>query len=219
MRSTCFPRTRTIASRSISRPASRASTYHRTITRPGPASSGWRARRRTASTGAKPTAPSRPVGQRVGPGEGVAFLPDELHSIHIHGDAPVRNFHMYGLALDQLAEREYWSKKEQVWKVFPAQDDIIDRRWAEPWRRILGRRTQGVDPGRRRAGLFDLREQGQFSECHLFHARCLPLSRLELDVARLVPRKGTPLVLMDGGEGEDLARRGGERLAAWAIAM
>ena len=67
-------------------------------------------------------------GQRVGPGSGVAFLPDELHSIHIHGTAPVRNFHMYGLALDRLFEREYWSEKAQAWKVFPPQDDIIDRR-------------------------------------------------------------------------------------------
>lgn len=67
-------------------------------------------------------------GQKVGPGGGVAFLPDELHSIHIHGTAPVRNFHMYGLALDRLTEREFWSKKEQAWKIFPPQEGIIDRR-------------------------------------------------------------------------------------------
>ena len=71
---------------------------------------------------------ARTGGQAVGPGQGVAFLPDEIHSIHIHGADPVRNFHMYGLALDRLFEREYWSAKEGAWKVFAPQDDIIDRR-------------------------------------------------------------------------------------------
>lgn len=70
----------------------------------------------------------RTGGHRVGPGGGVAFLPDDLHSIHIHGTTPVRNFHMYGLSLDRLFEREYWSEKDQTWKIFPPQDDIIDRR-------------------------------------------------------------------------------------------
>ena len=69
-------------------------------------------------------------GQDVGPGTGVAFLPDDLHSIHIHGAEPVVNFHMYGLALDQLHEREYWSQKHGAWRIFPPQQNIIDRRGA-----------------------------------------------------------------------------------------
>lgn len=67
-------------------------------------------------------------GQEVSAGVGVAFLPDDLHSIHIHGDRPVINFHMYGLALDQLHTREYWKAEEGAWRVFPAHRDIIDRR-------------------------------------------------------------------------------------------
>jgi predicted metal-dependent enzyme (double-stranded beta helix superfamily) len=72
----------------------------------------------------------RTGGLDVGPETGVAFLPDDLHSIHIHGAEPVVNFHMYGLALDQLHEREYWSTKHCAWRIFPPQQNIIDRRSA-----------------------------------------------------------------------------------------
>src|SRR3990170_4779064 len=55
-------------------------------------------------------------------GTGVCFMPNDLHSIHIQ--APLINFHMYGLALDQLHRREYYKAEEDAWKVFPAHADI-----------------------------------------------------------------------------------------------
>jgi len=59
-------------------------------------------------------------------GTGVSFLPDDYHSIHI--SAPLVNFHMYGLALEQLARREYYKPEERAWKVFPAHSDIREAR-------------------------------------------------------------------------------------------
>ena len=59
-------------------------------------------------------------------GTGVTFMPDELHSIHI--SAPVLNFHMYGLGLEQLHKREYYDTKQQRWDVFPAHSDIREAR-------------------------------------------------------------------------------------------
>ena len=59
-------------------------------------------------------------------GTGVAFLPEDLHSIHI--EAPLVNFHMYGLALDHLHRREFYKADEGVWKVFPAHGDIREAR-------------------------------------------------------------------------------------------
>ena len=59
-------------------------------------------------------------------GTGVTFMPDELHSIHI--SAPVLNFHMYGLGLEQLHKREYYDAKENRWSVFPAHSDIREAR-------------------------------------------------------------------------------------------
>ena len=59
-------------------------------------------------------------------GSGVAFMPEDLHSIHI--EAPLLNFHMYGLALEQLERREYYDAKERTWGVFPPHSDIREAR-------------------------------------------------------------------------------------------
>jgi len=59
-------------------------------------------------------------------GSGVAFMPDDLHSIHIQ--APLINFHMYGLALEALHHREYYKAEERSWKVFPPHSDIREAR-------------------------------------------------------------------------------------------
>ncbi len=58
-------------------------------------------------------------------GTGIGFLPDELHSIHIEGSS--MNFHCYGLALERLATRRYWSSDGE-WKVFQASANIVDAR-------------------------------------------------------------------------------------------
>src|SRR5262245_11034995 len=49
--------------------------------------------------------------------------------------------------------------------------------------------------------LLDVREERVFSESHLLFARSVPLSRLELRMARLVPRRTTRLVLVDAADG------------------
>ncbi|MFA7504817.1 MAG: SRPBCC family protein [Burkholderiaceae bacterium] len=59
-------------------------------------------------------------------GRGVAFMPDDLHSIHI--DAPLLNFHLYGIGLEQLHRREYFDPDSRQWAVFPAHSDIRDAR-------------------------------------------------------------------------------------------
>ena len=78
---------------------------------------------------------------------------------------------------------------------------------------------QRVDPAALKAmladgeelALIDLREELIFSQNHLLFARSVPLSRLELNFARLVPRRGTRIVLCDDGDG--LAERAAEILA------
>src|SRR5438477_2574812 len=64
--------------------------------------------------------------------------------------------------------------------------------------------------------LIDVREELIFSRGHLLLARSLPLSRLELKIARLVPRRGTRIVLCDDADGlaeraADVLVRGGYR--------
>jgi rhodanese-related sulfurtransferase len=64
----------------------------------------------------------------------------------------------------------------------------------------------------REIALIDLREELTFSQRHLLWARSVPLSRLELRFARLVPRLATRIVLCDEDDG--LAERAGKILAA-----
>src|SRR5690348_9786194 len=49
--------------------------------------------------------------------------------------------------------------------------------------------------------LIDVREELVYSRKHLLWARSVPLSRIELRFARLVPRKSTRIVLVDDGDG------------------
>src|SRR3954471_24207268 len=64
----------------------------------------------------------------------------------------------------------------------------------------------------RELALIDVREERIFSESHLLFARSVPLSRLELRMARLVPRPATRIVLVDDADG--LAERAAKVLAA-----
>ncbi|MBE0624620.1 MAG: cysteine dioxygenase [Burkholderiales bacterium] len=59
-------------------------------------------------------------------GSGVSFMPEDLHSIHI--DAPLLNFHMYGLALEQLHRREFYQPELRTWDIFPPHTDIREAR-------------------------------------------------------------------------------------------
>ena len=53
----------------------------------------------------------------------------------------------------------------------------------------------------RELALIDVREELVFSQNHLLFARSVPLSRLELRLARLVPRRTTRIVLCDDADG------------------
>ena len=59
--------------------------------------------------------------------------------------------------------------------------------------------------------LLDVREQGVHYRGHPFYASSAPLSRLEMLIADLVPRRSAAIVVFDGGEG--LAAKAAARLA------
>ena len=60
--------------------------------------------------------------------------------------------------------------------------------------------------------LLDVREEGAYARGHILLATSLPLSRLELNILRLVPRRRTPIILCDDDDG--LAETAAVRLAA-----
>lgn len=55
--------------------------------------------------------------------------------------------------------------------------------------------------------LIDVREQGIHAQGHPLFAASIPLSRIELEIERLVPRKAVLVVLMDQGGADNLAQR------------
>ncbi len=61
-------------------------------------------------------------------GTGVAFMPDDLHSLDIPGGNPMLNFHMYGLAIPKLFKREYYNERDHSWHYYPPHTDIRDAR-------------------------------------------------------------------------------------------
>ena len=67
--------------------------------------------------------------------------------------------------------------------------------------------------------LLDAREQGVFFQSHLFHAACVPLSTLELDLPRLVPRQTVRLVWCDDGTTDTRNSGIADRAAAKAVEL
>ena len=64
-------------------------------------------------------------------GTGVVLLPDDLHSIHVADECTVINFHMYGMGLEYLANREFYDSKKGEWRKFPVYDDIREARYID----------------------------------------------------------------------------------------
>ena len=61
--------------------------------------------------------------------------------------------------------------------------------------------------------VLDVREIGVHDAAgHILHSVPVPLSQLETRIVRLVPRRATPVVVYDGGDGEKLAARAAVRL-------
>ena len=85
---------------------------------------------------------------------------------------------------------------------------------------MSGNRTKRIDARALKAqlhdggelALLDAREELLFGRRHLLMASCVPLSRLELLVDDLVPRRGARVIWCDDGEG--LAARAAERMSA-----
>jgi rhodanese-related sulfurtransferase len=77
---------------------------------------------------------------------------------------------------------------------------------------VTTREVQAALTGGGEIALLDVREQGVHYRGHPFFACSASLSRLELMVGDLVPRRSVPVVVLDGG-GEDLADKAARKLS------
>ena len=137
-------------------------------------------------------------------GNACAFLPDDFHTIEVTGGKPSLHLHLYGMSLENLPERVYFSAVDGgSCAVFGAPPNIACP--LVPAAELKAMLSDGEE-----LALLDVREEGVFAQGHLLFAVSLPLSRLELRLDALVPRRATRLVLCDDGDG--LAHRAAAEL-------
>lgn len=130
-------------------------------------------------------------------GSSVTLLHDDVHTIELIGDERGLHLHFYGLALDRLAGRVVFESKEGgTYRHFGPP------RWlAAPVTDAAALKAALADG--HEIALLDVRETGVFTKGHALLAASAPLWRLELLIDRMVPRRDTRIVLIDGGENAD----------------
>jgi len=141
-------------------------------------------------------------------GTACAMLPDDFHTIEVTSKTESLHLHLYGKTLEDLPDRI----------TFPSSTGgRISRFMAKPeiyCTRITAQELRSLTAVPENAGgelaILDVREEGVHARGHLFLATSAPLSHLELRIARLVPRLGTRIVLVD--DDEQLAQRAGRVL-------
>ncbi len=139
------------------------------------------------------------------PGTAITLLPEDVHTIQLRGATPGLHLHFYGLALDRLDRRVTFENIEGG----------RSRHFGVP----VEIRTPALSPEAVKAAirddaelaLLDVREEGTFAaEGHLLFAVPAPLSRLELVIGALVPRRSTRIILAD--QDGSLVHRAASRL-------
>ncbi|SEK17378.1 MULTISPECIES: rhodanese-like domain-containing protein [unclassified Variovorax] len=130
----------------------------------------------------------------VASGSAVVLLPDDVHTIELIDGQDGRHLHFYGRAL-QLLDRRV---------VFEGTEGGSFRHFAPP----KNIRHPAITPQALKAALqdgeeialLDVRETGVFVRSHILLAASAPLWRFEVQIDRLVPRRGTRIVLADADE-------------------
>ena len=124
-------------------------------------------------------------------GNAVALMPEDFHTIEVRGTQPTLHLHLYGHTLEDLPRRIGFEGAEGgVWRVFMEKPEILAPLVGP--RELRAMLAEGEE-----LALLDVREEGVFARGHLLIAACVPLSRLELRLVGLVPRRDTRVVLCD----------------------
>jgi rhodanese-related sulfurtransferase/predicted metal-dependent enzyme (double-stranded beta helix superfamily) len=127
-------------------------------------------------------------------GRAVTLSSDEVHSIAIVAPEPGLHLHLYGLAVDRVSDGVRFESPDGG-AYQPAAAPALIRAPAIAPSELKAAIRDGEE-----LAILDVRDEGRFAEKHLLFAACAPLSRLELVIDRLVPRRTTRIVLTDAAE-------------------
>ncbi|MDR0225519.1 MAG: sulfurtransferase [Burkholderiaceae bacterium] len=128
----------------------------------------------------------------VGRGSSVVLSPTDVHTIELVGEQPGLHLHFYGRGLDRMPGRVVFEGLEGgSFRTFGPPKSIRHALVAPAALR------QALADGEEIAVL-DVREAGVFAHRHILFAAPAPAWRLEQLIDRLVPRRGTRIVLVDG---------------------
>lgn len=128
-------------------------------------------------------------------GNSVVLEPHDVHTIELVGNEPGIHLHFYGLGLDRLDQRVVFeSPAGGKFRTFGPPKNIRHAAiTAQQLKQALA--TSGEE-----IAVLDVREAGVFARRHILFAASAPLWRLEQQIDRLVPRRNTRIVLVDGDE-------------------
>lgn len=138
-------------------------------------------------------------------GNAALLLGDTFHTIEVVSDEDSLHLHLYGRALDTLSGRINFTAEEGgAYSRFMAVPETY-----APW--IAPQAVYDMLTDGREFAILDVRENGVYTQGHIFHAASMPLSHLELRIQAL-PSLHTRLVLVDDDDG--LAESASRRLHA-----
>lgn len=124
-------------------------------------------------------------------GTAVILTGDDIHTTALLGDQPSLHLHFYGLSQERMVERVRFDGPHGG-AVTPVPVSTAIRHAAIDVPTLRARLALNEE-----LAVFDVREEGRYARGHLLEAANLPVSRIEVQVLARVPRRHTPIVLVD----------------------
>lgn len=126
-------------------------------------------------------------------GDAIALTPKIFRATNVRGDDPCFQLQLYGTGAGGLPERVCFNDATSgAYKVL---------RLGRGVGVVTAQQLKAMLHDRAEIALIDVREEGVFAKRHMLLACSAPLSRLEIRMPLLVPRRSARVVICDGNDG------------------
>ncbi|MCP1572473.1 rhodanese-related sulfurtransferase/predicted metal-dependent enzyme (double-stranded beta helix superfamily) [Herbaspirillum rubrisubalbicans] len=151
-------------------------------------------REKTADPARDTLTPERTVDVIVG--NSVILGPDDVHTIELQGQQTGLHLHFYGRGLDHMPARVVFETREGgSYRTFGPPAGIRHAR-------ISAQALKAALADGEEIAVLDIRDAGVYARRHLLFAVSAPRWHLPLAIERLVPRRTTRIVVVDGDESQ-----------------